>query len=214
MRIEPILRRDLVAIGQKLVARGLVAATDGNLSARLDGGFILATPSGFSKGDLRESDLVVTDLDGARVRGFRKPTTELGMHLAVYRARPDVEAVVHAHPPVATGFACAGVSLEEPLVSEAVLGLGPVPLAPYATTGTREMEAALAPHLPTANAVLLANHGVLAVGGSLQEAFWRLETVEQIAKITLTARMLGKKNVLGEAEVRKLIQARERYFSK
>src|SRR5438477_6916710 len=102
MRIEPLLRRDIVEAGRKMVARGLVAATDGNLTARLDGGFVLATPSGFSKGELKESDLVVTDMSGRRERGYRKPTTELGMHLAVYRARPDVGAVVHAHPPVAT----------------------------------------------------------------------------------------------------------------
>ena len=148
------------------------------------------------------------------MRGFRKPTTELDTHLAVYRARPDVEAVVHAHPPVATGFACAGVALEEPLVSEAVLGLGPVPLAPYATTGTPEMVSVLEPFLKKYDAVLLANHGVVVMGGTLQQAFWRLETVEQLAKVSLTARLLGKKNILGDAEVKKLLEARDRYFSK
>lgn len=214
MRIEALLRRDIVETGRKMVARGLVAATDGNLSARLDGGLVLATPSGFSKGELRESDLVVTDLEGRLERGHRKPTSELGMHLAVYRARPDVEAVVHAHPPVATGFACAGVGLEEPLVSEAVLALGPVPLAPYATTGTPAMISALEPFLKAHQAVLLSNHGVVAMGGDLRQAFWRLETVEQLAKVSLSTRLLGKKNVLGEAEVKKLLEARERYFAR
>ena len=195
-----------------MVERGLVVATDGNLSARLDGGQVLSTPTGVSKGELRESDLVVTDLEGRKVRGHRKPSSELGLHLAVYRARPGAGSVIHAPPPVATGFACAGLALDEALISETVMGLGCVPLAPYATTGTPELARAVSALVGEHDALLLANHGAVVLGADLQQAFWKLEMVEQLARVSLVARLLGRRNLLGTSEVEKLLQARAAYF--
>lgn len=212
LRVESVLRRRIVETGRKLADRGLVVAAEGNLSTRLDAGLFLATPSGFSKAEMRESDLVVTDLEGRVVRGHRRPSSELAMHLAAYKARPDVEAVIHAHPPTATGFACAGIPLDEALLSEVVLVLGCVPLAPYATTGTPEMAASLSDFFAKNDAVLLANHGAVALGTSLKDAFWKLETVEQLAKVTLVTRLLGERKVLGEDQVQKLLLARKSYL--
>ena len=212
MRSEARLRRAIVRTGRVLVERGLVVATDGNISARLDGGLFLATPSGRSKGSLGPSDLVVVAADGRKVRGRRRPSSELGMHLAVYARRPDAEAVIHAHPPVATGFACAGLALEEPLISEVVMGLGKVPLAPYATTGTPAMAEALSGLIGSHDAALLANHGVVVLGSDLEQAFWKLETVEQFARVTLVTRLLGRRVLLPRDEIGRLRKAGEAYF--
>ncbi len=139
------LRQDLVRFGKMLHAQGFVAATDGNLSVRLDQGRILVTPTGFSKGMMSPEDMVIVDLHGKKLSGFYNPSSEITMHLTIYRMRPDVGAIVHAHPCTATGFASAGIALDEPLCSEIVITLGAVPLAPYATTGTMELSDSLRP---------------------------------------------------------------------
>ncbi len=210
---EASLRAELVKAGRLMVERGLVVATDGNLSARLAGGTFLCTPTAASKGELSPRDLVVVDGNGRKVRGARAPSSEIGLHLALYRARPDARAVIHAHPPVATGFACAGLSLEEPLVSEVVMGLGSVPLAPYATTGTPALGKALARIAREHDAALLANHGVVVLGASVQQAFWKVETLEQLARVTLTTRLLGRRKLLPAAEVARLKKAGRAYFA-
>lgn len=211
MNDEWKLRSLIVEIGRAMAARGHIVATEGNISVRLGRDRVLATPSGFAKGDLKPFDLVVTDLEGRKVLGENKPTSELAMHLAIYRVRQDARAVIHAHPPVATGFSCAGIALDEPLTAEAVIGIGRVPIAPYATTGTPEMGHSLAGLIKEADAVLLANHGAVVLGPDLRSAFHRLEMVESVAKVALVARLLGHRNPLDPAEVERLLRRQRGY---
>jgi L-fuculose-phosphate aldolase len=190
---------------------GLVAATDGNLSVRLDRNRILATPTSMSKGAMRPSDLVIVDLDGHKLSGRRDVSSEIAMHLQIYRLRPDIRGVVHAHPPTATGFAASGLPLNRPLVCELVIGLGCVPLARYGTPGTEELSDALAPLIPQYDAILMANHGVVAYGENLQNAYMKMETVEHFAKIALVAHLLGHEQPLQDEEIAKLMVARSKY---
>jgi L-fuculose-phosphate aldolase len=188
---EDNLRREIAWVGRLLYERGLIVAGDGNISARLTPDLVLTTPSGACKGMLDPADMVVVDLDG-RVRGEgRKPSTELQMHLAVYANRPDVQAVVHAHPPIAVACTLAGVRMDQCVLPEVIITLGAVPTAPFAMTGTREMYEAIAPFLPYHNALLLTHHGALTVGNTLMQAFHRMEQVEHSAKILLAAHQLG-----------------------
>ena len=188
---EETLRHEIVRVGRLLYERGLIVAGDGNISARLDGGLVLTTPSGSCKGMLDPADMVVVDLDG-RPRGEgRRPSSELQMHLAVYRSRPDVQAVVHAHPPIAVACTLAGVRMDECVLPEVILTLGAVPTAPFALTGTIEMFDAIAPFLPHHNAILLTHHGALTVGDTPLRAFMRMEQVEHTARILLAAHQLG-----------------------
>jgi L-fuculose-phosphate aldolase len=178
---------------------------------RLDRERLLATPTGASKFLLKAEDMVVVDLDGRQLSGVRKVTSEIGMHLAIYRMREDVEAVVHSHPPLSTGFACAGRALDEPLCSEALMALGAVPLAGYATTGTDEVAASLFDLIPEHEAILMANHGVVTYGKGLLDAFQKMETVEHFAHICLVAHQLGSPRMLNPRDVDHLLLARERY---
>ncbi|HKF24094.1 MAG TPA: class II aldolase/adducin family protein [Candidatus Angelobacter sp.] len=204
-------RRDLVQFGRMLHAQGFVAATDGNLSIRMDAGRVMVTPSGFSKGMLRAEDMVIVDLDGRKLSGTHNPSSEIAMHLTIYKMRPDVGAVVHAHPCTATGFASAGIALDQPMCSEIVITLGTVPLAPYATTGTMELSESLKPFIPYHEAILMANHGVVTYGNDLRQAYMRMEAVEHYAKIVLAARQLGCTRSLDSRELEKLVEVRSRY---
>ncbi|MGA8110337.1 MAG: class II aldolase/adducin family protein [Acidobacteriaceae bacterium] len=206
------LRRDIVRFGRWLYRLGFVPGTAGNLSVRLDEETLLVTPSGVSKLLLRPRDLLVVDGEGRLIEGTRGPTSELGMHLAFYRERPDVRAVIHAHPPLATAFACSGRALDQLICQEAAMTLGPVPLARYATTGTEEVAASLRPFIPSHDAVLLANHGAVTCGSSLSEAFFRMETLEHLAQIRLAAEQLGSCHPLAEEQLARLRLARERYL--
>ena len=208
---ERALREELVSFGKMLHAQGFVAATDGNLSVRLDSSRVLVTPTGFSKGMMRLEDMVIVDLHGKKLSGFYNPSSEITMHLTIYRMRPDVGAVVHAHPCTATGFASAGIALDEPLCSEVVITLGAVPLAPYATTGTMELSDSLRPFIPFHDAILMANHGVVAYGEDLRRAYMRMEAVEHYAKIVLATRQLGSARSLNSRELEKLVAVRTQY---
>lgn len=208
---ERALREELVSFGKMLHAQGFVAATDGNLSVRLDSDRVLVTPTGFSKGMMRQEDMVIVDLHGKKLSGFYNPSSEITMHLTIYRMRPDVGAVVHAHPCTATGFASAGIALDEPLCSEVVITLGAVPLAPYATTGTMELSDSLRPFIPFHDAILMANHGVVAYGEDLRRAYMRMEAVEHYAKIVLATRQLGSARSLNSRELEKLVAVRTQY---
>jgi L-fuculose-phosphate aldolase len=191
-----------------MYAHGFIVACEGNLSVRLAPGRILLTPAGVCKGDLASCDLLVTNLKGAVLCGDSQPSTEILMHLLYYRLRRDVLAVCHAHPPTATGFAAAGRALEEVVLPEVIVGLGKVPLATYGTPGTEELCEGLEPLVKNYDAILLENHGVVTCGQNLTEAYHRLETVEQLARILLTAESLGGPRLLSSAEVQKLIPAR------
>jgi len=204
-------RLAIVEYGALLHANGFVAATDGNLSVRLDDDRLLITPTCISKGRMRASDMVIVDMDGRRVSGKRRVSSEIGMHLLIYRLRPDISGIVHAHPPTATGFAASGLGLSSPLVCEVVVGLGSIPLARYGTPGTPELTDALEPLIPKHDAILMANHGVVTYGSSLESAYMKMETVEHFAKIALVTHMLGHAQPLGEKEVEKLNEVRHRY---
>ena len=169
-------RRAIVEFGSLLHANGFVAATDGNLSVRLDDKHLLVTPTCIRKGNMRPADLVVVDMEGRRIAGKRRVSSEIGMHLLIYRLRPDVHGIVHAHPPTATGFAASGLGLNRPLVCEVVVGLGSIPLARYGTPGTPELTDALEPLIPHHDAILMANHGVVTFGSSLESAYMKMET--------------------------------------
>jgi L-fuculose-phosphate aldolase len=188
-----------------------VASTDGNISLRLDPRRILTSPTGISKGMMAPDDMVTTDLDGQKLSGRRNPSSELGMHLLIYRRRPDINAVCHAHPPVATGFAASGVALNKAILSELVLSLGCIPVARYGTPGTRELTEAIEPLVESYDAILMANHGVVTCGQDLLSAFFRMETTEHFARVTLVTELLGKQVLLSSGDVEKLLAARTRY---
>jgi L-fuculose-phosphate aldolase len=207
-------REEIVHFGRMLHQRAFVAAMDGNLSVRLDSTRILVTPTGISKGAMQASDIVTVDLEGHRISGRREVTSEIGMHLLIYRLRPDIQGVVHAHPPTATGFAAAGMSLDQPLVCEAVIGLGSIPLAPYGTPGTPELAATLEPFVPQCDAILMSNHGVVAYGDTLECAYMRMETVEHVAQITMVTHLLGRQQELNDGDVQKLMMVRAKYAAR
>jgi L-fuculose-phosphate aldolase len=211
MASERQSRAEIIRLGKLMHACGFVAGMDGNLSARLGANRILVTPTAMSKGAMRTTDLVIVDLDGRKLQGRRNVSSEIGMHLLIYKLRPDVRAIVHAHPPTATGFAASGIALSEPLVCELVVGLGCVPLARYGTPGTRELTDALEPLIPDYDAILMANHGVVSYAEDLQHAYMKMETVEHFAKVALVAHLLGHEQPLGEDDVEKLLAARKQY---
>lgn len=200
-------RRAVVQVCRRLYERGLIAGQDGNVSVRL-GTRILVTPAGASKVDVREQDLILIRLDGSQVSGRGAASSEVQVHLAAYAARPDVGAVVHAHPPTATGFAVARIPLDYDALAEMVYNVGRVPIVPYAPPGSAEIAAMVAQALDGADVVLMANHGAVTVGPSLRIAHQRMESLEHAARILLAARQLGGVTRLTRAEVRALESAR------
>ena len=209
---EHQLRKEMVQVAHLCHSRGLLVALDGNISARIADGLVLCTRAGCHKGLLCEDDLIVVDANGRRVRGRGEPTSELEMHLACYRSRPDVEAIVHAHPPTCIAFTVAGVTLARCVLPEVVLTLGTIPTVEYATTGTRELAGLVGHATRTHDAVMLDRHGAVCLGKSLLDAFCKLETMEQVAKVMLAARTLGDVRELPAAEAQHLRQmGTERY---
>ncbi len=209
---EEQYRQEICITGRWMYERGYIVACEGNLSVRLDDGRILTTPTCMNKGMLEPEDLVITSPEGRQLSGDRKVSSELAMHLLFYRMRPDVNAICHAHPPTATGFAVAGRALDQALLPEVIIGLGQIPLVRYATPGTPELSAALEPFVPHYDALLLANHGAVTCGANLLTSFFRMETIEHCAKITLAAETAGNPTLLSSREVAKLMAARSRYF--
>ncbi len=199
------LAEQLVQCGRLLWRAGLVAGPAGNVSVRLTDR-ILITPSGKPLVMLSPQDLVEIDLAGRRLGGFHSPSSELDLHLRVYRTLPDCGAVVHAHPPTATGFAVAGQTLDYPILPEVVIELGPVPLVPYANPGTPDLADAVEPYLTRHTALLLANHGALSWGNDLWSAWSRMETLEHGAKVILAARSLGRATKLNREQLDALAQ--------
>ncbi len=208
---EERLRADIVEVGRRLHERAFVASNDGNISVRLEDDVVLTTPTGVSKGFMSPDMMVVTDLAGRKVRGHRNPSSELLMHLEVYRQREDVKAVVHAHPPIATGFAVAGIPLTRATLAEVITTLGSVPIAEYATPSTPELPAAVRQYIKAHDGMLLANHGALTCGPDLFTAHYNMERIEHFAKISLVARLLGRENLIAREEVDRLQGLRDRY---
>ena len=189
---------------RSLAQAGLIAGADGNIAVRVGPDRALVTPSGRIKSELTVDDIVEVDLAGKRVRGHQRPSSELDMHLRILSRRSDVEAVVHAHPPVATGFGVAGLAFDDCILPELIFQLGQVPLVPYGTPGTPELADELEPYLAHYDAFILANHGAVTVGPSLDEARIRMESLEHAAKIIFTARLLGHVRPLDRAQVERL----------
>ena len=198
----------IVRVCRRLYEAGLIAGQDGNVSVRLASGNVLVTPAGFCKVDVQEADLVTLDPQGRQLFGAGSASSEIGMHLRIYERRPDVHAVVHAHPPVATGFGVAGMDLMDDVLPEAIFLLGGVPLVPYAMPGTPALGDSLEPFLPHHDGYLLANHGATTVGPTLLQAHQRMESLEHAARIMLTARTLGTVNPLAPQDALALRAAR------
>jgi L-fuculose-phosphate aldolase len=211
MATESSLRSDIVEVGRRMYARGYTASNDGNISVRLGADRLLMTPKGVAKGFMTPDMMCVTDLDGRKLQGDRDPSSEMLMHLEVYRQRPDVQAVVHAHPPTATGFAVAGIPLTRAVLAEVLTTLGSIPIAEYATPSTSELPAAVRKYIKAHDGMLLANHGALTVGADLFSAYFKMETIEHFAKISLVARLLGGENLIAREEVERLQDLRGTY---
>jgi len=210
-KTERELRQEIVEIGRMVWQKGWVAANDGNITIRLDAERVMCTPTGVCKGLMHPDDMIIVDMQGRKILGQKEGTTEIAMHLAIYNLRPDIRAVVHAHPPVATGFATAGRALNLALLPEVIIGLGCVPLAGYGLPGTPELIEPMLPLIPKYDALMMGNHGAVCYGEDVYKAFFRMETVEHFARITLVAELLGGPKVLPKHEVEKLVEARTRY---
>ncbi len=206
---ESEARKLIVEIGKLMYDKGYVTSSDGNISYRLGENLILATPTQVSKGRMSEDMMALTDLDGKALNDKRM-SSEIKMHLLIYNMRPDINAVCHAHVPHGTAFAAAGLAIDAPILSEVILTLGCVPLTAYGTPSTPELTDALKPYVEHHNALLMENHGVVAYGKDLWQAFDRLETLEHTAKIAILAKTLGGANDLPKDAIEKLINIREK----
>ncbi len=205
------LKADIVEVGRRLYARGFVASNDGNITIRIADDRLLTTPKSVSKGFMTPEMMVIVDLDGKKVAGALDASSELKMHLEVYRQRSDVRAVVHAHPALATGFAVAGIPLDRAVLAEVICTLGSIPIAEYATPSTQELPNAVRQYIKAHDGLLLANHGALTVGADVFGAYYKMETIEHFAKISLTARLLGGERLISQEEVLRLQSLRGLY---
>lgn len=201
---ELAVRQDIVKAARLMHSRGLIAGHDGNISVRVAPTKLVCTPSGVNKGFLEEKDLVLVDLDGRLLRGGAEPSSEIRMHLQVYRRREDVGCVVHAHPPHCVACTLAGIRLTEPVVPEAAFVLGAVPTAPYATPGTDEVPRSIEPFVASCRGILLERHGSLTVGADVREAYNRLEALEHVAQLLFLARNLGDVPPLSPGQIESL----------
>src|SRR6187200_3222503 len=211
MMTEQQLRADIVEVGRRLYARGYTASNDGNISVRLDAGRLLMTPKSVCKGFMTPEMMCITDLDGKKLAGERGPSSEMQMHLEIYRNRPDANAVVHAHPPTATGFAVAGIPLTRAVLAEVITTLGSIPIAAYGTPSTSELPEAVRKYIRAHDGMLLANHGAVTCGTDVFAAYYKMETIEHFAKISLVARMLGGENLISRDEMERLQGLRGMY---
>jgi len=206
---ETAMRELICDIGKRVWQRGMASANSGNISARLDSGTVLITPTLVSKGFMRPEQLLVVTLEGEVLRGEGYPTTETPMHLRLYREREDIGGVVHAHPPLATSFAVAGRALDLHLIPEAIVFLGEVPLVPFQPPGSPELAETIVPYLSEYDAVLMENHGVLCWGSDVEQAYHRLETVEFCAQVTMNAEALGGARELPQEPRENLLNIRK-----
>lgn len=209
---EKQAQKAIIDIGKRMYVRNFVAANDGNISVKTGDNEVWATPTGVSKGYMKKKMLVKVDLDGNILEGTCKPSSELKMHLRAYQENEEIRAVCHAHPPVCTCYAIAGIPLTAPVLAEAVITLGDVPIAPYAKLGSREVPEAVAPFCHTHNGILLANHGAVTWAEEPYAAWYRLESMEYYANILLiTEHILGRQNLLTDEQVGALLAMREKF---
>lgn len=205
-------KKAIIDVGQRMYVRNFVAANDGNISVKTADNEVWATPTGVSKGFMKKKMLVKVDLDGNVLEGTYKPSSELKMHLRAYKENPDIRAVCHAHPPICTCFAIAGIPLDTPVLAEAIITLGDVPIVPYAELGSKEVPEVIAPYCHTHNGVLLANHGAVTWAEDIYSAYYRLESMEYYANILMiTDKILGKQNLFSSEQIDALIAMREKF---
>ena len=204
------LKKEIIEAGRRVYDRGYVASNDGNISARVDAKRVIITPTGVSKGFMKTEDLVLVDMDGNVLEGRKKPSSEIFMHLRMYKDRPDINSVCHAHPPYATGFAVAGLPLDKCILPEVIIVLGGIPLAEYGTPGTDEFYQPVLKYLKDYDAFLLANHGALTIGSDVFNAYHKMETLEHFAHIAFVAMQLGQANAIAPEEVQKLFTIRKK----
>ena len=210
--MEKEAKKAIIDIGQRMYVRGFVAANDGNISVKTGDNEVWATPTGVSKGYMKKKMLVKVDLNGNVLEGTYKPSSELKMHLRAYREKEMLRSVCHAHPPICTCFAVAGIPLDSPILAEAVITLGDVPIAAYAELGTEAVPEVIAPYCHTHNGVLLANHGAVTWAEDPYSAYYRLESMEYYAKILLiTDKLLGRQNQLSDEQIERLVAMREKF---
>ena len=205
------IKKEICEVGKKIYDLGFVAANDGNISVKVGPNEFYCTPTGVSKGYMTPDMIIKIDADGNKLEGRLNPSSEIKMHMRVYKERPDVNAVVHAHPPVATAFTVANVPMDQYILPEAVLTIGNVPTCDYGTPSTMEIPDSLMPYMQQHDAFLLKNHGALTVGNTLQRACFTMEEVEFNAKINLYARQLGKVDEIPCAELEKLMELRKKF---
>ncbi|MEM2026169.1 MAG: class II aldolase/adducin family protein [Candidatus Bathyarchaeia archaeon] len=198
------LREELCRIGRRLYERHLTSGAGGSISARTSRNEVLIKPSGFSLADMLPEHIVKMNLKGEVLEGRYPPSTDAPWHLIIYAARPNVNAIVHAHPPICGGFACAGIPLDVPAFTEVIIQVGRIPLMDYATPTTMEYARKIAEHLKEANALLMKNHGIITLGANLEQAFQRAELLEDFARMLLIAKILGGPVLLPEEEVHRL----------
>lgn len=207
------IKDEICDVCHKMWQLGWVAANDGNVSVKLEDGTFLATPTGISKSFITPEKLVRIDAEGNVLEGLAgaRPSSEIKMHLCCYRERPDVGAVLHAHPATATGYAVANKALDEYSMIESVIAIGSVPVTPYGTPSTNEVPEAIKPYLQEHDVMLLQNHGALTVGADLITAYYRMETLELFAKISLTAHLLGGAQEISRENIERLCNMRAQY---
>jgi len=207
---EAEARRQIVEAGKRLRDRFFVASNDGNLSARLSDNELLVTPTGMNKGDIAPEQILKIDMEGNVLSGSLKPSSETKMHIAVYKVRPDIQAICHAHPPVATGFAACHVRLDQDVIlPEVVFGLAKIGFAEYGTPTTNQIPDAVVKEIPDCEAVLLSNHGALTVGADVMQAYYRMEVLEMYARVRLVTRIIGEPKPLSQSEVTELFRIRD-----
>ncbi len=207
------IKKQICEIGKRIYDRGMVAANDGNISVKISDNEFLCTPTGVSKGFMTPDYICKVDKEGKVIQanGNFKPSSEIKMHMRVYAQRPDVKSVVHAHPIYATSFAIAGIPLTQPIMPEAVISLGCVPIAEYGTPSTNEIPDAVEKYLQHYDAVLLENHGALSFSDSLINAYYKMESLEFYAQLLYHARALGGPKELSKAQVERLYEIRRQF---
>src|SRR3974377_1893913 len=204
------LKEQICEIGRRVYAKGFAAANDGNISYRLNDREILCTPTMGSKGFIKVEDICKVDYEGKQLAGTRKRSSEILLHLAVYKHRPDVQAVVHCHPPHATAFAVAGVPIPHCILPEVEVFLGQIPTAIYETPGTQKFADTIVPHLKSSNTIILANHGTVTFGPDLEKAYWNSEIVDAYCNILILARQLGNVNYFTQKQTGELLDLKKR----
>lgn len=210
MNLEEDIRKSIVEAGKKLRDHFFVASNDGNISMKLNEEELLITPTGVNKGDMTVDHILKVDMEGNVLSGFGLPSSEIKMHLVIYKRRPKVSAIVHAHPPAATGFAACGINPDDEIIlPESILGLGRVGLAEYGTPSTDELPKAVEMVIDDCNALLLANHGAVTIGDTVMEAYYRMEVLEMFSRIKLVTKLLGGANVLNQEQISKLFLVKE-----